>query len=157
MVACGDVNGDGRDEILASKSEGANQVVVIDSLTARRITFFTVDRSGPDTGINIAAGDVDGDGVDEIIAGKRGGRMLFIHKMDSTLVNSFEAFGQGDGVNVSTLDVDNDGIAEILIGKMSGSNHVVLAEPNGTRIRFFRGGADGGDNARVAGAEMILE
>mgnify|MGYP003571917197 CR=1 FL=1 len=82
-------------------------------------------------GVNVAAGDLNGDGKAEIVAAmaSKGGR-IEIRSGNGTLINGFDAFDSTNGVLVAVGDVTGDGQADI-----------IAAEVNGTEIRIFA--ADG--------------
>jgi uncharacterized membrane protein/streptogramin lyase len=138
-VALGDVDGDGVLEIIAGAGPSP--------LSPARIKVFKVDTSGgignwriSSTfadfvvnfgdwypylfGVNVAAGDIDGDGIAEIIAGAGPNplqkAMVAIYKGDGTFMGTrFEAYPANDyrfGVNVAVRDLDGDGLAEIITG-----------------------------------------
>jgi hypothetical protein len=79
-------------------------------------------------GINMAAGDIDGDGVDEIIIGKgphpNVGDEVRIINEDGEILYEFNA-GTYDnyGVNVAAGDIDGDGIDEIITGSGPGPDN----------------------------------
>lgn len=107
-------------------------------------------------GVDIAAGDVDGDGMDEIItaAGPGGGPHIKIFEANGTQLNAgFYAYDSGfaGGVNVAAADVDGDGRAEIITAPVSrGGPHVKIFEMDGTQLNAgfyaydpnFSGGVD---------------
>jgi len=79
-------------------------------------------------GVNVAAGDIDGDGVDEVITGPGPGAMFGPHvrcfRGDGTVVPNawFMAYGTLKyGVNVAAGDIDGDGIDEIITGAGPGA------------------------------------
>ncbi|MDD5554571.1 MAG: S8 family peptidase, partial [Patescibacteria group bacterium] len=68
-VASGDVNGDGKDEIITGTGVGGGpQVRIFDSAGKVLSQFFAYDKNFRG-GVNVASGDVNGDGKDEIITG----------------------------------------------------------------------------------------
>jgi Subtilase family/FG-GAP-like repeat len=87
-------------------------------------------------GVRVAVGDVDGDGVPEIItgAGPGGGPQVRVFDMKGNLKSEFFAYASGfhGGVSVATGDVDADGTAEIITGAGPGG---------GPQVRVFS--ADG--------------
>ncbi len=103
----------------------------------------------------MAAGDVDGDGIDEIITGTGpgAGPHVMVYKLNGTPLASFYAFDpsfQG-GIRVSAGDLDGDGKAEILVGAGPGAGpHVIAYNGTGTTVVAsfyaydfsFKGGID---------------
>ncbi len=71
-ITTGDVNGDGSDEIIAVPGEGGGPQVRIFTMTGKVISQFFAFNSNWRSGVTIASGDVDGDGVDEIVASASG-------------------------------------------------------------------------------------
>lgn len=125
-VAAGDINGDGRDEIIVGAGAGGSPVVRVVDGTSNTIlqSFLAYDASFLG-GVNVAAGDVNGDGVDDIITGAGPGvspHVKVFSSVDLTLLNSFLAYDVnfGGGVFVAAGDVNNDGFAEIVTGAGPG-------------------------------------
>src|SRR5437763_1268982 len=69
-VATGDVTGDGVEDVIATFGPGGPPVVIVyDGLTGGVVSaFFALDPRFT-TGLNVASGDVDGDGRAEVIVG----------------------------------------------------------------------------------------
>ena len=159
-LATGDIDGDGAPEIIAgARAGGGPAVAIFDGLTGTPVEgpFFAFPPSFRG-GVNVATGDVNGDGVDEIIvgAGPGGGPVVRIydfntHLSGGVLVEQFLAFPVGfkGGVFVSAADLDEDGFAEIVAGAGAGGGPAVrIFESDGTQIgetifafaTTFRGG-----------------
>lgn len=94
-------------------------------------------------GVNISTGDVNGDGVEEIItgAGFGGGPHVRIFSIDGKAQGQFFAYNSGfrGGVNIATCDMDNDGIDEIVTGAgQGGGPHVRIFDSSGkVKGQFF--------------------
>ena len=137
-VATGDIDGDHYDEIITGAGPGAvfgPHVRGWDydgtgSVTAMAgVSYFAYGT--PKWGVNATAGDVDGDGYDEIVTGAGPGSVYGPHvrgwDYDGTAIApipavSFMAYGTNQfGVNVACGDVDGDGIDEIVTGPGPGA------------------------------------
>jgi hypothetical protein len=121
-VAAGDVDGDGKADIITGAGAGGGPHVKVfsgaDGSTLR--SFFAYDASFTG-GVFVAAGDVNGDGKADIItgAGAGGGPHVKVFSgADSSLLTSFFAYDAGfsGGVTVGTADVNGDGHADIVTG-----------------------------------------
>ena len=126
-VATGDVNGDGRaDVITGAGSGGLPHVKVFDGRTGGELMNFMA--YGAFTGgVFVAAGDVDGDGRAEIItgagAGSPGGHVKVFSGATGAELRSFFAYPSGfsGGVRVAAGDVNGDGRADIITGTGAGA------------------------------------
>lgn len=132
-VAAGDVNGDGRADIITAPGSGGGPQVKVFSGTNLDLlrSFFAYDQTFLG-GVYVAAGDVNGDGRADIITGAGPGGGPHVKVFDGVslqLLQSFFAFGanfQG-GVRVAAGDVNGDGFADIITGAGPGSGpHVIV-------------------------------
>lgn len=127
-VAIGDVNGDGTNEIITAAGPGGGphvQVFRFDSALNRHqpIGAFFAYAEDFNNGVFVAAGDLNGDGREEIITGTSfgGGSHVRVFtdadgtEFDSPL-GSFFAYEPSfnGGVRVTTADLTGDGLAELI-------------------------------------------
>jgi hypothetical protein len=125
-VATGDVNGDGTaDIVVASGSSSATAVKVFDGAGGAEIRSFLPYDTGFSGGVYVAAGDVTGDGRDDVITGPGAGGSPNVRVFDgitSAQVRSFVAYDAAftGGVRVAAGDVNGDGIAEVMTGAGPG-------------------------------------
>ena len=126
-VAAGDVNGDGKADIVVAPDAGAPPIVrVFDSNTGDVIKSFLAFDPTFTGGVQVGAGDVNGDGHADIITGAGpgapGGHVKVFSGLDGQLLNSFLAFpGFNGGVFVAAGDVNNDGQDDIIVGAGPGA------------------------------------
>jgi len=129
-VACGDIDGDGYDEIVSGAGPGAVygphvRGWNVDGGAATAIPGVSFLAYGTNKfGVNATCGDFDGDGIDEIVTGAGPGVVFGAHVRGwnydgGTLTAvggiSFFAYpGSLYGVQVATLDLDDDGYDELL-------------------------------------------
>jgi len=146
-VAAGDLDGDGRDEIITGVPEGYGpHVRVFNGETGQPVItagFFAYD-PWVRTGIRVAAGDLNGDGVDEIVTGTGFGAGTHVRTFTGTgepiFTPGFFVYGYDDrsGINVGVGDVDGDGDEEIITGSGQGrSPEVRIYEYNGEYLTSF--------------------
>jgi len=136
-VSAADIDGDHVDEILTSPGpgevfgphirafdfDGSSEFVPIDG-----VSYFSYGTLK--FGANVAGGDIDGDGIDEIITGAGPGTVFGPHvrawnydgaRLEPISAVSFMAYGTMQfGVNVACGDIDGDGMDEIITGPGPG-------------------------------------
>ena len=121
-IAVADIDGTGKPVIVTAPGFGRqNRATVklwtVDTAPAVGSWTATLLRDislGGAYGATVAAGDVDGDGKDEVIIGTSGAHaMITIVKADGSR-SGFKAFDTNTTLNVAAADLDGDGIAEII-------------------------------------------
>jgi len=162
-VAAGDVNGDGKADIIVGPDQGAPPFVrIFDGASGNVLSSFFAYSPGFTGGVRVAAGDVDGDGKADIItaAGPGGGPHVKVFKgTNLNLLQSFFAYDANflGGVYVAAGDVNGDGIADIVTGAGSGAGpHVKVFDgtSNTILLSFFAFDATFTGGVRVAAGDV---
>lgn len=132
-VAAGDVNGDGVPDIITGAGPGAGpHVKVFDGQTGDEFRSFFAFAPSFSGGVYVAAGDVNGDGIADVIVGADSGAGSQVTVFDGAsgdLIRSFFAFSPSfsGGVRVATGDVNGDGYADIIASAgPGGPSHVAV-------------------------------
>ncbi len=124
-IAAGDIDGDGKPEIITSPGPGEYNPATItvwkyaDAGLSELSTFTAFEGT---YGVTIAAGDTDGDGMAEIVAGTgpdpKNSSLVRIYRTDGTMISEFTPYNSkhGYGVTVTAGDMDGDGVDEIITG-----------------------------------------
>src|SRR5205823_50637 len=130
-VAAGDLNGDGRaDLITAPGVSGGAQVKAFDGRSLQEVRdFFAFDAAMRD-GATVACGDVNGDGKADIVVGCGPGAAATVKVYDGQTLDRLQMFtpfaaGFQGGVQVGTADVNGDGKADLLVAPGRGMAPVV--------------------------------
>jgi glucose/arabinose dehydrogenase len=178
FVAAADVDSDGFDDLIVSPDVGGGpRVKVVSGQTGAVLAdFFAIDDVNFRGGVRVAAGDVSGDGVADLVvsAGAGGGPRVAV--FDGTtlragvaprkLMNDFFAFEPAlrDGAFVAVGDVDADDRADIVAGAGPGGAPRVLvfgggqlpaSGPAGSILAsFFAGDATGRGGVPVAARDV---
>ncbi len=134
-VAAGDLDGDDLDEIITGAGPGAIygphvRGFAVDGTPLPGLNFLAYGTNK--YGVNVAAGDIDGDGFNEIITGAGPGAVFGPHVRGwdydggsgVTSLSGVNYFAYGTpkwGVNVCSGDIDGDGYDEIVTGAGPGT------------------------------------
>ncbi len=176
-IASGDVDLDGKDEIIVGAGKGdVPQVKVFERDGKMRDNFFAFEKRYKG-GLDVAVGDVDGDGKDEIAVSKMTGKSAVVkvfryNSKKSVLFQKHILPKSKMGATVALADVDGDGKAEVLIGTGQGKHvsemqifDVEVGNYEGTRLKKYvpfgkkyKNGLDvaGGDLDGDGMAEIVI-
>lgn len=127
-VAAGDINNDGKADIITGMaSGGVGQVKVFDGGNQSLLRSFLpyVSYTG---GIFVAGGDVNGDGIDDIITSTDIlGHIKVFDGVTNDLIRSFLPFPQSNnGVRVAAADINGDGFDDIVAGEGPGGGTLTV-------------------------------
>ncbi len=157
-----DLEGDGTLEIVTGAGEGGGPHVRIFNTGGKLLSdgFFAYEKNFRG-GVNVAVGDVDGDGQKEIItgAGVGGGPHVRMFRPDGRAVNAgffaFDSTFRG-GVHVVSGDLDGDGRDEIVASPvLGGDSQVAVFDMDGHRGESFQAfGNNGTSEITLALSDM---
>lgn len=182
FVAAGDVNRDGRADLVVSADAGGLPTVEVYQVAAGHlspVTSFMPFSPNLRSGVRVAMGDVNRDGVADLIVGVGPGALPRVVIFDGasltgeqpTRMNpAFLAFGRQmkDGVNLGMGDVDGDGFDDLIVSQDGGGNtkvrvwsgSIVAAAPTAplsqlpTYQQFFANGTRDRNGIRVVARDL---
>jgi cyclophilin family peptidyl-prolyl cis-trans isomerase len=146
FVAVGDVNGDGRPDIITGAGQGGSpRVKVFDGKTGAVLLDFLAYSRRFHGGVRVAAADITGDGKADIItgAGPGGGPQVEVFNGTTGKIElSITAFDKRftGGVYVAGGDITGDGRADIVAGAGEGGAPIVSvfdSKSPSTSVRNF--------------------
>lgn len=118
-VAVGDVDGDGKDDIVTGPGRGGGPQVRIFTPAGKPIGvgFFAYAKNFTG-GVNVAVGDIDKDGRAEIVTGPGRGGGPHVRAFNERGIVKAQFFAGNttsrDGTDIAVADLDGDGHAEII-------------------------------------------
>jgi hypothetical protein len=129
-VATGDLTGDGVEDIIAGAGFGGGpHIRTFDGVTGKEIGSFFAFDSNLRGGVNLVVGDLDGDGVNELIvgAGAGGGPHVRVFNSRGQILREWFAFDANSrsGVRVAIGDINGDGQPEIMTSQGEGAGPLV--------------------------------
>ncbi len=140
-VAVGDVTGDGVADIITGAGPGGLSLLrVFDGVTHAMLLDVYPYGSRFAGGVNVAAGDLNGDGFDEIITGPAESSPPTVVVYDGATLTEIGSFDGDDpsferGLHVATGDIDGDD--DIVTGRVFGPNGSGFG-PN-SKMNIFNG------------------
>jgi serralysin len=137
-VAVGDVNADGRGDIVVGQGPGAGGVRAFSGTNGTTLLDLKPFGNTFDLGVSVGVGDVNGDGKADVITGAmRGDANVKVFSGDSQIA-AYSAFSGKVGTRVAVQDIDGDGKVEVLVAASGGAPSVkVLNGMTGTVKRAF--------------------
>ncbi|MFA6524883.1 MAG: FG-GAP-like repeat-containing protein [Patescibacteria group bacterium] len=135
-LAVGDITLDGIAEVVVGPQDGRKPEVRLFNIEGIQINSFMAYDENFGGGVNVAIGDVNGNGTKEIITGAGvGGHLVRVFEYRDGkyyLLKEFSAYNYNYllGVKVAAGDLDGDGKSEIITGTESGG---------GPHVRVFGG------------------
>ncbi|MBU1921705.1 S8 family serine peptidase [Patescibacteria group bacterium] len=138
----GDLNADGAPEIVVGAGRGGGpQIRIFDQAGNLTGQFFAYD-SGFRGGVEVALGDTNGNGSQEIITapGPGGGPHILVYNNQGEIRGNFMAADKDyrGGLSIAAGDVNRDGDDEIIVGLVEdGEIYIKIFRRNGDLINSF--------------------
>ncbi|TMK70922.1 MAG: VCBS repeat-containing protein, partial [Actinobacteria bacterium] len=162
-VAIGDVNGDGRNEIVTAPGTSAfTELKVFDGRSFSRLgTLLPFKDAAWYNGAFVATGDTNGDGRAEVIDGLDSGCCTTLHVLDALSgadMSGFFPYGDQSqvGARVAAADVNGDGKAEILAVAKGTGRVNVFSSSGGAAFRTIDAfGSEATGGASIAAGNLV--
>jgi hypothetical protein len=162
-IGIGDVNGDGKNEIVAGAGPKGSPEVKIFDLNGKQLGSFLAYAKNFKGGVHLAVGNVDADAPAEIVtgAGAGGGPHVRVYNGSGIIKDQFYAYAQTftGGVYVAVGDVFGLGRGQIIAGAgPSGGPHVRVFDPmnkNQVLLQFFAFAQSSKGGVRVSAGDVL--
>ncbi len=142
-VALGDVTGDGRADLVVGSGPGAPaRVKVYDAKTHKLLETLSPFGATFKGGVSVAAGDLNGDGKADVIAGTGPGikaQVAAFSGATSTLLETLTPFSPSftGGVSVAAADTNQDGKTDVIAATGPGTASVIRVYSGATKVRLL--------------------
>jgi hypothetical protein len=141
-VAMGDVTGDGTEEIVTAPGKGGGPQIRVFDLSGNVLHQFFAFETSDRLGVFVSTGDVNRDGIDEILAtqGEGGNGQVRLFNRKGEMQGAFYPFGRTTSpIHVAVGNFDEDPASEIVatLGGKDSSHSVRIFDANGQYIREF--------------------
>ncbi len=141
-LAVADLDGDGSDEIITATMAGAGPQIRVFNGRGDVLSQFWAYAETFRGGVELATGDVDSDGLPEIITVpmSAGGPQVRVFDYDGSVVTQFTAFPEWirGGYQLAISDVDGDSDADITVVPKAGNGpQIVMFDGQGNRLGQF--------------------
>lgn len=117
------------EEIVVGAAAGSPPQILVLANTGKPLTSVFLPLTGFRGGVDVAVGDLDADGENEIIAGLGAGSKprVFVLNRHGVILKQFDAYDPRftGGIKVSAADLDGNGAAEIITGAGRGGGPTV--------------------------------
>jgi hypothetical protein len=152
-VAAANLDDDTGAELIVAPQSGFSPSIKIFKQNGKSVREFSAYNIDYKNGVNVAAGDVDGDGNAEIVTAPKKGLYpkVKIFNANGVLKYEFTAYSaaSSNGAKVFTADTNKDGKAEIIVSAESGDTaYVIVYDYKGVKKHEispypnFKGGVD---------------
>jgi hypothetical protein len=155
-VASGDVDGDGKADVVVAAITGVSHVKVFSGADLSPLASFMLTRNDTwGAGLSLAVGDRDNDGKDEVYVAYNSGVDTDIHIYDGVggaeLGQLTPFVGFKGAVSMSVLDSNNDGKCELAVTSASGiRSHLKVIDQLMTDLASFYVQGLGSNGIRVS-------
>lgn len=144
-VEAGDLNNDGRAEIVVTARRQSSSVAILKLQTNNTISKTSQFKTFPLTftsGLRAAVGDVNGDGRKDIVVTPGPGYWAHVKAFSSSgrIITDFLPYNTSyrGGFDLAVTDVNRDGRDEVVTGFLSGDPQVRIFRYSGTTKKFAR-------------------